>query len=160
MNQDVWVWVGLVLTLILGLPGAYIMGVLGNLHTPRWSQYLQSRNLLKTHKSKQKALLVFNRIKDFHEGKRDKYPFYILLASGAIISTTLGYILILLVLIENHGTPVAPECGIILIISAGAFVIAAVLLTSIYETSRQLERFDDYKAEFEQRWGPVDTETP
>src|ERR1700730_4199049 len=160
MNQDVWAWIGLVLTLVIGLPGAYIMGVLGNLHTPRWSRYLQSRKLLKTHKSKQKALLVFNRIKDFHEGKRDKYPFYILLASGAIISTTLGFILILLVLIENHDIPVAPEYGIILIISAGAFVIAAVLLTSLYETARQLERFDDYKAEFEQRWGSIDNERP
>ena len=160
MNQDVLVWVGLVLTLVIGLPGAYIMGVLGNLHTPRWSRYLQSRKLLKTHKSKRKALLVFNRIKNFHEGRRDKYPFYILLASGAIISATLGFILILLVLTENHDIPVAPEYGIMLIISAGAFVVASILLTSLYETSRQLERFDDYKTEFEQRWGPVDAESP
>jgi hypothetical protein len=40
-----------------------------------------------------------------------------------------------------------------------AFVIAilsAVFLVGIYETARQLERFDDYKKEFEQRWGPID----
>src|SRR4051794_8246125 len=113
MDQDVWVWVGLILTVVIGLPGAYLMGVLGNLHTPRWSQYLQSRKLLKTHKTKQKALLVFNRIKDFHEGRRDKNAYYILLASGAVISATFGFILIHLILIENHDIPVAPDYGIL-----------------------------------------------
>jgi hypothetical protein len=35
-----------------------------------------------------------------------------------------------------------------------------LLLTGIYETARQIERFDDYKAEFEQRWGPIDNDHP
>jgi hypothetical protein len=29
-------------------------------------------------------------------------------------------------------------------------------LMGLYETARQLERFDDYKKEFEERWGPLD----
>jgi hypothetical protein len=29
------------------------------------------------------------------------------------------------------------------------------LLAGLYETARQLERFDDYKKEFEERWGPL-----
>jgi hypothetical protein len=35
-----------------------------------------------------------------------------------------------------------------------------LLLFGIYETARQIERFDDYKTEIEQRWGPIDDEHP
>ena len=34
-------------------------------------------------------------------------------------------------------------------------MMAVLLLTGIYETARHLERFDDYKKEFEERWGPL-----
>jgi hypothetical protein len=35
-----------------------------------------------------------------------------------------------------------------------------LLLIGIYETARHIERFDDYKTEIEQRWGPIDSEHP
>jgi uncharacterized membrane protein YeaQ/YmgE (transglycosylase-associated protein family) len=28
MDQQFWVWVGLILTIVIGLPGAYVMGIL------------------------------------------------------------------------------------------------------------------------------------
>lgn len=33
-------------------------------------------------------------------------------------------------------------------------MLAVASLAGIYETARQIERFDDYKKEFEERWGP------
>jgi len=35
-----------------------------------------------------------------------------------------------------------------------------LFLTAIYETARQIERFDEYKAELEQRWGSIDEGQP
>jgi hypothetical protein len=34
-------------------------------------------------------------------------------------------------------------------------LLAVACVAGIYETARQLERFDDYKREFEERWGPL-----
>ena len=34
-------------------------------------------------------------------------------------------------------------------------MLAVASLAAIYETARQLERFEDYKKEFEERWGPL-----
>jgi hypothetical protein len=32
-------------------------------------------------------------------------------------------------------------------------VISFVLVAGIYETARQIERFEDYEKEFKERWG-------
>ena len=37
------------------------------------------------------------------------------------------------------------------------FLMATLLLTGIFETARQIDRFDAYKVEFETRWGSVDS---
>ena len=158
MDNQAWLWVGLILTVIVGLPGAYLMGVLGNLHTPRWAQYLQSRKLLKQTKTKQQALRGFNRIKAFHEGTRDRYAFYILLATAAIICAIIASTLILIISIQNHEYPVAIEYAIVALVAVIAVLLATLLSVGLYETARQIERFDDYKAEFEARWGPIDSD--
>jgi hypothetical protein len=62
-------WWGVIVTLIVGIPGAYAMAVLANMHTPRLVNFLESRKLLKRHKTRQQALQVFNRTKAFHDGK-------------------------------------------------------------------------------------------
>src|SRR4030081_2934983 len=109
MDELFWVWVGLILTVVIGLPGAYLMGVLASLHTPRWSEYLQNRKLLKTRKTKQQALVTFNRIKDFREGKRDKYPFYMLLGTGSVLCAVFASTMILIISNQVLEYPVAVE---------------------------------------------------
>ena len=37
-----------------------------------------------------------------------------------------------------------------------AVLMPIACLAGIYEHARQIERFDDYKAEFERRWGPIE----
>ena len=156
MDEQFWVWVGLILTVVIGLPGAYLMGVLASLHTPRWSEYLQNRKLLKTRKTKQQALLTFNRIKDFREGKRDRYPFYIQLGTGSVLCAVFASTMILIISNQVLEYPVAVEYLTVAALAAVGIASSLILLAAIYETARQIERFDDYKAEFEQRWGSTD----
>jgi hypothetical protein len=156
MDELFWVWVGLILTVVIGLPGAYLMGVLASLHTPRWSEYLQNRKLLKTRKTKQQALVTFNRIKDFREGKRDKYPFYMLLGTGSVLCAVFASTMILIISNQVLEYPVAVEYMTVAALAAVGIASSVILLATIYETARQIERFDDYKAEFEQRWGSSD----
>src|ERR1700730_11649622 len=77
-------WPTLVLGILLGIPVAYIIGIVAHMHAIRLGHFLENRKLLKKRKTRQQALVAFNRIKAFREGKRDKYPFYIILASVAV----------------------------------------------------------------------------
>jgi hypothetical protein len=145
-----------IIILVLGIVGGYIAAVLGGLHTSRWANFLNNRKLLKTQKSKQQALQVYNRIKAFHEGKRDKYPYYLLLASGAVICAILGSTLILIISIQSNEYPVSIGYGIVALFAVMFIAMGMVFLGAIYETARQIERFGDYTKEFEERWGPID----
>jgi len=150
-------WPTLVLGVLIGIPVTYIIAILAHMHAPKFVQYLEQRKLLKTHKTKQQALRLFNRIKAFREGTKDKYAYYILLASGGIMCAVAGSMLILIFSIANYDKyAVSIEYLLVVMIGAFAVTIEAVLLGGIYETARQLERFDDYKREFEKQWGPID----
>jgi membrane protein DedA with SNARE-associated domain len=67
---------GAALGVLFGAPVAYLIGILSNMHAIRFMQFRDNRKLLKKAKTRQQALLIFQRIKAFREGKRDKYPFY------------------------------------------------------------------------------------
>jgi hypothetical protein len=68
--------------------------------------------------------------------------------------------MILIISVQVHEYPLAPEYGIVAALAALAMAFSLILLAAIYDTSRQIERFDDYKKEFEHRWGPVDDLSP
>jgi hypothetical protein len=145
-----------VVILVVGLIGGYLAAILAILHTPRWVSFLQNRKLLKTKKTRQQALVVFNRIKSFHERRSDRYAYYILLSTGSVLSGLVASILFGIFFKYVWDIPIEIGDAIILILATGFVLLAALLLTGIYETARQLERFDDYKKEFEARWGPID----
>lgn len=149
-------WLGVIITVVVGLPGAYVIGILANMHTPRLVHFLESRKLLKTHKTRQQALRVFNRIKEFRDGTRDRYPFYILLASAAVVCAIIASTLILVTVFQNEFPLAIP----FYLLAAIAALMMLLLLIGIYETARHIERFEDYKTEIEQRWGPIDSEHP
>ena len=145
---DLGFWMGIT-ALALAIP----LGIASNLLPSRLVAYLKRRRLIKTHKTREQAIQTYKRIKAFHEGKRDKYPYYMLLVSLAVISAIAACTIVIAVLVSS------PMFDVTMILLFTAFVIAilsAVFLVGIYETARQLERFDDYKKEFEQRWGPID----
>jgi hypothetical protein len=74
-------WPTLLIGMFLGIPITYGIGIVAILHAPRLAQFLDRRKLLKKTKTKKQALVVFSRVKSFHEGTSDRYPFYIILAS-------------------------------------------------------------------------------
>ena len=61
-------WLELVIGMFLGIPVAYLVGILAHMHAIRFGRFLDNRKLLKKAKTKQQALLLFNRIKAFKEG--------------------------------------------------------------------------------------------
>lgn len=148
-------WLTLVIGVFLGVPVAYVIGILAHMHTPKVVQFLENRKLVKRYKTRQQALVVFNRIKSFHERRGDRYASYILLSTRYVLSGLLASILFGILFNYVRDTPIDVGDAIILILATTGALMAALLSTGIYETARQLERFDDYKNEFEERWGPV-----
>jgi hypothetical protein len=143
-------WLG-ISALVLAIP----LGVITNLLTPRVMTFLERRKLIKTHKTRRQALESYDRMRAFHEGRKDKYAFYILSGSCAVISAmATSMIVILLILADIPTLDAKMITGLVAIICG---LLALICLAGLYETARKLERFDDYKAEFEKRWGPIDT---
>jgi hypothetical protein len=154
--MDSQFWLGVIVTVVVGLPGAYVINILANMHTPRLVRFLESRKLLKKHKTRQQALRNFNRIKAFRDGTRDRYAYYILLASAAVVCGIIASTLLVITVLQ-HEFPLAIP---VYLLTAIAALTMLLLLIGIYETARQIERFDDYKREIEQLWGPIDDEHP
>jgi hypothetical protein len=157
MNIDRWIGI---VGLIFGALGI-VVDVASPLFTPRLISYLEKRKLIKTHKTRQQALQIYNRIRAFREGRRDKYPFYVLLGSSAVLFAIAASTIIIVVLIVSPDFPSPvllgfPYTVLALLIAFVCSMMSIALLAGIYETARQLERFDDYKKEFEERWGPFD----
>jgi cell division protein FtsW (lipid II flippase) len=147
--MDLSAWISIA-ALVLVIP----LGVASNLLTYRFSSYLEQRKLIKTHKTRQQALQIYKRIKAFHDGKRDRYPYYMVLAgSSVLVAITACTILIVVLLVS----PNFQNAVVWFAIAAMLAVLSVFLLAAVYETARQLERFDDYKKEFEARWGPIDS---
>ncbi len=146
--MDISLWIG-VITLVLAIP----LGVASNLLTHRLVSFLEKRKLIKTHRTRQQVLQVYNRIKSFHDGRRDRYPFYLLLASSAVICAVASSTIVILIVLINPDTSILP---IILMLAVVFFLFALLFLAGLYETARKLEQFDKYKAEVEKRWGPID----
>jgi hypothetical protein len=64
-------WLG-ISALVLAIP----LGVITNLLTPRVMTFLERRKLIKTHKTRRQALESYDRMRAFHEGRKDKYGNY------------------------------------------------------------------------------------
>ncbi len=144
-------WLGVIITLIVGIPGAYLIGILANLHTPRLIEFLDRRKLLKTHKTKKQALRVFNRIKSFRSGKRDRYPFYIIVSAAGVVSgVAASSIVVIAVLIPDLQWE---SRTVLFLFAVPVAIVSFICFAGIYETARQIERFDDYEAEFKSKWG-------
>jgi hypothetical protein len=147
-------WLELVIGMFLGIPVAYLVGILAHMHAIRFGRFLDNRKLLKKAQTKQQALLIFNRIKAFKEGRRDRYPFYLILSSSAVCCSIVAATLILILVVQRE---VSFEIRMVFYLLALIGVLMTIVcLASIYEHARQIERFDDYRAEFEKRWGATE----
>ncbi|HEX3936564.1 MAG TPA: hypothetical protein VHX43_03585 [Xanthobacteraceae bacterium] len=91
---DFSAWVS-ILALILAIP----LGVASNLLAYRFSSFLERRKLIKTHKTRQQALQGYERIKAFHEGRRDRYPYYMLLMGSSFLIAIAAASIVVIILI-------------------------------------------------------------
>src|SRR5262245_60568285 len=147
MSPELGLWIG-VIALVLAVP----LGVAANLLTFRVVAYLENRKLIKARKTRAQALVTYNRIRAFKEGRRDKYAWYFVVATSGVVCAIASSTIIIAVLLTSPGF----EPALILLLVAFILAMFAVAcVAGIYETARQLERFDDYKKEFEERWGPL-----
>jgi hypothetical protein len=154
MSGEFWLSVGV--TFVVGTFVAYAIAILANIHTPKLLKFLETRRLIKRNKTRRQALVTFNRIVSFHDGRADRYAYYILLATSSVLSALLASVLLNIFFTHVHDIPVGIDDAVILLLATGAILVSVLLLAGIYETARQLERFDEYKKEFEERWGPID----
>jgi hypothetical protein len=144
-------WVGII-SLILAVPIGLASHVLGH----HFLRYLEKRKLVKLNATRKQAIQVYKRIKAFHNGTRDRYASYLLLTGWSVICAIVSSSIIILTATTN----IQDSAGLLPFLFALFFALFAVaLMMAVYETSRQLARFDEYKAELEQKWGAID-ETP
>jgi hypothetical protein len=148
-----WGLVGLLATIgavILAIP----LSIVGNLLTRKVDALLERRKLTKTTRSKEQELANYKRVEAFKNGKRDRYPFYILLATGAVISA-LGSVSCLMLVIVKYWDVDFPSFPFVLApLFTFVFGILAVgFMFTIAETARQIEQFEQYQAEIRKKWG-------
>jgi hypothetical protein len=154
---DVGAWLGII-ALVLALP----VGVMGHVLGHKVLLHLEKRKLVKGNATRLQAIRAYNRIKSFHNRTRDRYPYYLLLAASAVICAVASATSIILIVLTNPDTmiPVIPLTFLRFFLAIGGALLALLLMVGLYETSRHLDRFDAYKAELEQQWGPIDEKTP
>jgi Na+-transporting NADH:ubiquinone oxidoreductase subunit NqrE len=74
-----------------------------------------------------------------------------ILASSAVCCCTLAATLVLVdVIRQDFSFEIRVVLGLLALM---AVLMTIAALAGIYEHARQIERFDDYKKEFEARWG-------
>jgi hypothetical protein len=156
--MDVGAWVG-----IIGIVLAVPVGVMSHVLGQRFSAHLEKRKLVRGDATRQQAIRAYHRIKSFHNRTRDRYPYYLMLAGWAVICAVGSATCIILIALIKPDIqllgpvePVGPLVVVLLVLAVAFALFAVLLMLTLYATARQLDRFDDYKAELEQQWGPFD----
>jgi hypothetical protein len=127
-KMDLSAWISII-ALVLVIP----LGVASNLLTYRFSSYLERRNLIKTHKTRQQALQGYERIKAFHEGRRDKYPYYMLLMGTAVLLCIVASTLAIVTVVVSPAFEIMLMCFGLTVIFV---MLSVVLLAGLYWTER------------------------
>jgi hypothetical protein len=156
--MDLSAWISII-ALVLVVP----LSVIANVLSQPVLRNLEKRKLVKINATKLQAIRAYRLIKSFHTRTRDRYPYYMQLAGWALIfAVGSATCIILVVLIKPDIQLLGPMEGVgpvpvVLLLLAFAFAtIAMFLMLVLYTTARQLDRFEDYKKELEQQWGPID----
>ena len=143
-----WGVITSVVSLVLVIP----LGIASNLLTPRLLAYLEKRKLIKSNRSKEQELANYKRVEAFKNGTRDRYPFYILVATAAVISSIGSATCLVLLALQNWN--VFDFCNPVLLFLAVLLPVLAILfMIVIAETARHIEQFEQYQAEIRRKWG-------
>ena len=150
---DLGAWVGII-ALVLAVP----LGVC-SIFVYNWlARNLERRRFIKADQTKQQAIRIYKRITAFRKGTKDKYTYYLIMVGWAAICTVASATAIILLVLLNPD-PANPEI-MLLLLAVGCFVIAILLMVSVYDTERKLENFSDYKADSKSNGGRLKTNDP
>ncbi len=81
-----------IVALVLAIP----LGVAANVLTPRLLASLEKRKLVTQGRNREQELRTYRHIKALREGKKDKYPYYMVLASSSVLCGVISSTLVLL----------------------------------------------------------------
>lgn len=156
MNNDTSFWLGVAVAIPLSIVGT----IAGNRLMPSVDAFFEKRKLTKFRRSKEQELANYKHIEAFRNGTRDKYPFYILLATSAVICAIgLASCLVLFfikynflpLVVKYYGLPDLPNPLLLMAFVFG--IVAVFFIAVIAATARQIERFEQYQAEIRKKWG-------
>jgi hypothetical protein len=148
-----WGLVGLLATIgavLLVIP----LSIFANLLTRKVDVYLAKRKLIKSNRSKEQELANYKRVEAFKNGMRDRYPFYILVASSAVISAVESATCVVLLALKDWNIldSLDPVLFFLVFILAALAILFMVLIA---ETARHIEQFEQYQAEIRKKWSNV-----
>jgi hypothetical protein len=149
-----WGVVGLVFSivaLVLSVP----LGIASNLLALRFLAYLEKRKLIKSNRSKEQEIANYKRVEAFKNGTRDRYPYYILIATAAVISAVGSATCLVLVILKYWNGFDFPDFPLLLTLLLTLLfgIFAVVFMVIIAETARHIEQFEQYQAEIRKKWG-------
>jgi hypothetical protein len=143
-----------IIALVLAVP----LGISSNLLTPRLLAYLKKRRLVKESNTRQEAIRRYKLVKSLHNRTRDRYAYYLQQVGWAVIFMVVAAICTIVLVLVNptFGTSV-PDLTIVTLLVLAIFgaTISVVLMLVFYEVSRQVDQFEEYQKEFEEKWGKV-----
>ena len=172
MDANFWWGIlgGVAVTIVFGLP----LNFLANIYTPSLTEAWNRRRSGRQERSKVKAVTAYKFVSELRSGQKDKYA-YLLTEYMSSISLMLAALVLLfagvflLVLLQLHksgatdfpinilsGTPEPLVLGML-----ATFVGLVAAMSSLYRSSRtqtlawRLENFSEYKAQIENKWGPI-----
>ncbi len=140
-----------IVALVLSVP----LGIASNLLALRFLAYLEKRKLIKSNRSKEQEIANYKRVEAFKNGTRDRYPYYILLATAAVISAVGSATCLVLVILKYWDVFNFPDFPLLLTLLLTFLfgVFAAVFMVIIAETARHIEQFEQYQIEIRKKWG-------
>lgn len=140
-----------IVALVLSVP----LGIASNLLAFRFLAYLEKRKLNKSNRSKEQEIANYRRVEAFKNGTRDRYPYYILLATAAVISAVGSATCLVLVILKYWDVFDFPSFSLLLaLLLAFMFgVFAVVFMVVIAETTRHIEQFEQYQVDIRKKWG-------
>src|ERR1700731_1487130 len=158
--QSTSFWGGIVVTAILSIP----IGILANFVYYRLVSYLDSRKITSQQKSRKRALQFDVIINDLRAGRRDRYAYMLRMIigilGGAVIAFTnisVGLAILALVPLEANFEIHQLRPILIIVVLFGASMFGVFIMKSATQRFRSisnaLEKYDDYKADFDKRWG-------
>lgn len=146
-------WITLAINAVVTL----VLGVVAILITPvtvrRMISLLERRRTSRSLKQKTQELADYRRIKAFHEGKKDRYFFYVYVGTisigFAVMAATCFIVTVLHTMREHYfldGVIMGFVVGIICVL------ISVLSLVGMQYTAANLEKFDDYERRVKERW--------